>query len=380
MASDGHTCSFCNGTFTSRSKLFQHLRGSGCGAAAGLETRVPLEHVALVVGVARREWRALLWRALDAARANAEPSYAPAGPPGASFASDKDAEDLPKACDVLSLSTEVVPEEARASWCAKANASLPEDIRILGRSGPLPKDFCAARCCIRRYFTCLVPKRLLVDPAGEQNAGYEEPMGETRFGSNRRETLREQFSRLKEILRKFQGEHLFHNFSERALKPKDTLARRFVYRCRAQPQGDQAAADKVALSVAADALAPGQLRAMGGLAVALQWALLPAAYLDAAFSEERLLPLPSLPKDAEFQEACVFGKDVHHLLRCFFESEEAQSFKRKVEEKISGEVLDEVFEKWFQELVPLAQRWRESAAFEGKVPATPSELTEAEPA
>ncbi|CAJ1346792.1 unnamed protein product [Effrenium voratum] len=30
-------------------------------------------------------------------------------------------------------------------------------------------------------------------------------MGETRFGSNRRETLREQFSRLKEILRKFQG-------------------------------------------------------------------------------------------------------------------------------------------------------------------------------
>ncbi|CAJ1346793.1 unnamed protein product, partial [Effrenium voratum] len=166
--------------------------------------------------------------------------------------------------------------------------------------------------------------------------------------------------------------------TRRALKPKDTLARRFVYRCRAQPQGDQAAADKVALSVAADALAPGQLRAMGGLAVALQWALLPAAYLDAAFSEERLLPLPWLPKDAEFQEACVFGKDVHHLLRCFFESEEAQSFKRKVEEKISGEVLDEVFEKWFQELVPLAQRWRESAAFEGKVPATPSELTEAE--
>eukprot|EP00435_Cladocopium_sp_Y103_P044732 s3076_g12.t1 len=52
--------------------------------------------------------------------------------------------------------------EDRGTWCAKANAALPEEIRIFGRSGPLPSDFHAERCCMRRYFTCLLPTELLI--------------------------------------------------------------------------------------------------------------------------------------------------------------------------------------------------------------------------
>lgn len=108
-----------------------------------------------------------------------------------------------------------------------------------------------------------------------------------------------------------------------ALKPNDTLARRFVYRCRAVP------ADWVSFTVAVDALAPGQLRAMAGLAIALQRQLLPDDYLEAALSEERLLEVPMVPKGTEYQAQCIFRKDFHHLLQPFFESEEATSFRQK---------------------------------------------------
>ena len=61
------------------------------------------------------------------------------------FSSERDAPEMLKACDVLSLTTEVVAEEERPEWCKKVNVLLPEDIRIFGRSGPLPGDFDALR-------------------------------------------------------------------------------------------------------------------------------------------------------------------------------------------------------------------------------------------
>eukprot|EP00435_Cladocopium_sp_Y103_P032877 s2677_g8.t1 len=239
---------------------------------------------------------------------------------------------------------------------------------------------------MRRYFTCLLPTELLIvenlDETTERaQNGYMDTTLEDATGSNlkrsifpppeaRRKHAKKQhqagwgegddgeerlgqFFRLKEILREFQGEHLFHNFSQHALKPSDTLARRFVYRCRAVPGDGQC---HVGLTVAVDSLAPGQLRGMAGLAVALQRQLLPDSYLEAAFSEEQLLTVPMVPEGTEYQAQCVFRKDFHHLLQPFFESDEANNFRRKVEEKISREVLGHVFNKWFEDqLVPFTR-------------------------
>eukprot|EP00435_Cladocopium_sp_Y103_P029428 s2677_g7.t1 len=146
MTLDALTCAFCDDSFPSKNKLFQHLRNSKCTASAaadGLEIKRPTERVALVLGVATSNWQQPLLRALDVARGAPQPgvpSYAEGSLPGA-FASERDAKDLQKACDVLSLTTEIVAPEDRGTWCAKANAALPEEIRIFGRSGPLPSDF-----------------------------------------------------------------------------------------------------------------------------------------------------------------------------------------------------------------------------------------------
>eukprot|EP00439_Symbiodinium_sp_Y106_P058469 s1885_g8.t1 len=377
-----HKCLYCHDPFESKNKLFTHLRNSDCSiqaAADGLKITKKQERVALILGVACADWRAPLWRALDAARGEGVASYAASdGPPGAAFASDRHGgdQDLPKACDVLSLTTEVVPEEERQAWCDKANAALPEDMRIFGRSGPMPPDWHAERGIVRRYFACLLPMRLLLvngdvdseDPevesvkdgpesgysafpaiaARQQHAkkSHQAGWGDSTDGEN----LLGNFFRLKEILRKMQGEHLFHNFSELPLKPGDTIARRFVYRCRAMVDP---ATGVAGFHASADSLVRGQLRAMSGLAVALQHGLLPDRYLDVAFSEDQLLPVPRLPTGTEFQTECIYRKDFHHLLQPFFKCEEAAKFRRKVEDRIAEAVLSGTFEKWFQdELVP----------------------------
>ncbi|CAE7304401.1 unnamed protein product [Symbiodinium natans] len=386
-ASFKHRCLYCDEAFGSKNKLFTHLRNSPCStqaAADGLELTKKQERVALIFGVACSDWRLPLWRALDAARGGGVSYAASDGPPGAAFASDRHGNDpaqrdLPKACDVLSLSTEVVPEEERDMWCAKANAALPEEIRIFGRSGPMPPDWHAERGIVRRYFACLLPMKLLlvngdVDAGAEEaqgadaeaggyssfptiaarkthaKKGHQAGWGDTADGEN----LLGNFFRLKEILRKMQGEHLFHNFSELSLKPGDTAARRFVYRCRAMVDPSTGVAG---FHASVDSLVSGQLRAMSGLAIALQHGLLPDKYLDIAFSEDRLIPVPSLPKGTEFQTECIYRKDFHHLLQPFFKSAEAVRFRTKVEAQLEAEALSGTFLDWFRdELVPSAAK------------------------
>eukprot|EP00434_Breviolum_minutum_P023669 symbB.v1.2.020879.t1/scaffold1780.1/size101567/3 len=130
---DALTCAYCDGSFPSKNKLFQHLRNSECtslASADGLDIKRPTERVALVLGVACLDWQQPLLRALDVARqvqSSGLVSYVDSGLPGV-FASERDAKELPKACDVLSLTTEIVAPEDRAAWCARANAALPEDM------------------------------------------------------------------------------------------------------------------------------------------------------------------------------------------------------------------------------------------------------------
>eukprot|EP00931_Biecheleriopsis_adriatica_P056578 TRINITY_DN33529_c0_g1_i1.p1 TRINITY_DN33529_c0_g1~~TRINITY_DN33529_c0_g1_i1.p1 ORF type:complete len:927 (+),score=197.65 TRINITY_DN33529_c0_g1_i1:118-2898(+) len=381
-----HVCTYCKSRFPSKNKLFLHLRNSSCTAQAasdGLEVGSQLEKVAVIFGVASHapDWRELLWQAIDAARGvGSMPgrlSYAArGGAMGAAFSSDCHKaigveEDLLRACDVLSLCTEVVAtEEERRAWCAKANAVLPEHIQVLGRSCGLVSDFHAQRCCFRRYYVCFVPMQLLLVGTGdsedaqdgldatsaadctEQSSAIIVPRqhvkeqhqpgwGEGEDG----EKLLGQFYRLKQVLRRLQGEHLFHNFSQSKVNPRDAAARRHVYRCRALTHRDRGV---TAFSVSADSLPSGQLRAMVGLAVALQHGLVSERYLDAVFGEEALLPVPLVPEGTQYLAGCIFRKDFHHLLQPLLESTVARAFQQRVEAALEKTALNGTFESWFQ--------------------------------
>eukprot|EP00913_Durusdinium_trenchii_P028819 g27024.t1 len=62
------------------------------------------------------------------------------------------------------------------------------------------------------------------------------------------------------------------------------------------------------------------------------------------------------------------GKDFHHLLQPLFEGEEAQNFRKKVEEKIAQEFLDKVFQTWFEEQLKPADTSAEVPDVKQEVP------------
>jgi len=336
-----HVCLHCKSSFASKNRLFAHLRNSECteqAASKGLQVGDRQEKVAVIFGCSRpsADWQPLLWKAIDIARdvgiIPGRKSYAErGGPPGAAFAVDSsDASSGPHACNVLGLMTEPLnSDEQRQAWCAKANGALPSDIRILGRSAGLPIDFHAERTLIRRKYNCALPTQILVSGTGEANTQVGEPSGTDQACSDatireelpnlegvwrRKHVRREhdpgwgdsevgeellgQFFNLKEILRSMQGERRFHNFSSGSkICPGDAAARRWLYKCRALTGIGH---NVTAISISVDALLPGQLRAMAGLAIALQRGLLPDSYLEEAFSEDRLLPVPLVPDGTQY--------------------------------------------------------------------------------
>eukprot|EP00928_Gymnodinium_smaydae_P033559 TRINITY_DN24006_c1_g4_i1.p1 TRINITY_DN24006_c1_g4~~TRINITY_DN24006_c1_g4_i1.p1 ORF type:complete len:1020 (-),score=170.63 TRINITY_DN24006_c1_g4_i1:214-3216(-) len=415
-----HACAHCSTVFPSKNKLFAHLRGSDCSAKAaadGLDIVEKREKIALVIGCtsSSSDWRSQLWRAIDVARgvspdapsaacdasapsasaasAPGREAYATHGAPGATFAGDAgvDLKALqcdpapPRACDVLSFTTEVVAsEDARKAWCARANAVLPESIRVLGRSVGLPASFKADAACIRRCYVCSVPMSLLLASAENDNedegdqthksssgdldetagsAGIMDASSKTDNFMRKKhsktqhdpgwgdgaagEVLLGQFDKLKSILRKFQGEHRFHNFcTQSRLSPGDGVVRRSIYRCRARADADTGV---TAFSVAADAVLPGQMQAMLGLTIALQRGDLPLHYLDAAFSDEALVQVPAIPGGTEYLEGCVYHKKFHHLLQPLMEGDVAQAFQKKVRQAIAERALSGSVETWYRD-------------------------------
>lgn len=436
-----HRCLHCGESFASKNRLFAHLRASSCtlaAAAAGLEVADAQEKVALVIGCTRCDpsWRSALWEAVDVARGvlltppaagegsgpASRKAYAPQGAPGAAFASDaRHVEsqyqelDLVRVCDVLSLTTEVVHSEAdRVAWCEKANAALPADIRILGRSPALPSDFHADASCLRRSYECLMPLRWLVpslprqlegqsaaDAAGFAAAGagggvsaapsdseadegegaVEGPaatgsgtamvgkpcsaldrrghvrrgQGDPRWGKagEERDRCLAEFQRLKAALRRLQGEHRFHSIAARSrLSPSAAAARRNVFKCRAQADTSRGMG---LIAVAVDALLAGQLHGMAGLAVAVQNRLLPDSFLDNALSAESLVRVPVLAAGTAYFAGCTYPKQFHYILQPLLEGLPAQEWRVRVQEQIIEHVRGDAMEQWYRDdLVPVA--------------------------
>lgn len=401
----GHACSYCKTSFASKNKLFAHLRNSNCtvqAASNGLKVTAQQEKVALIIGCSNTtaNWHLLLWQAIDVARGvgtlPGRESYAErGGAPGAAFAVDpSDLSVGPRVCDVLGFITEALTsdsDEMRREWCATANQHLPDCIRILGRSAGLPMEFHADRSCIRRNYNCVLPTQLLIVKSGEAAAEWGSPTGDEQVQEadaelpqvdshcrdasifapsiwKRKHSRREhdpgwgdgeegeallgQFFRVKEILRRLTGEHRFHNFSSASkLCPGDSAARRFVYRCKALPSAGH---DVTALTFSVDALLLGQIRAMAGLTVAIQQGLLPADYLEAAFSEDRLVPVPMIPDGTQYLAGCVFHKSVHYLLQPLMEGAEAQAWKQQVELSVTQHACSGIFEAWYlEQLLPM---------------------------
>lgn len=378
-----HVCAHCAQAFTSKNKLFAHLKsGSNCTTKAGLKVVEPCEKVALIIGCANADegWRAQLWEAIDMARdlerhPGRERYAACGGAPSAAFASDATQtlgleRGAARICDVLSLTTEVVSSDAeRTVWCTRANAALPPDIRILGRSQGLPGDFNADLSCIRRYYNCLVPLPFLVTDAqrpnpelhgeGDGNCGSgtcntcgrdarHVPREVFRTGSD---DSKGQLNRLKELVHRFEGEHPFHNFATLLkLTPGESLARRSLFKFKGTTEIAEGIAD---MHAAGDALLPGQLRAMVGLTIAILRGLLPDDYLEAALGNESLLSVPSVPQGTICFSECVYSKKFHYMLQPIMDGPAAHAWRYRVRRSMAASLCSGAFEAWYRdEVVP----------------------------
>lgn len=388
-----HDCAHCSQRFASKNKLFAHLRSSACTAAAvasGLTISAVHEKIALLIGCTCVEetWQTTLWRAVDIARGadrvDGRMQYAKCGgAPGAAFASSpRDADVLSlepgalRICDVLSFTTEAVgSEEERREWCARANAALPPDIRILGRSVGLSADFQADLSCLRRCYECVVPMSLLLPgdslewgPSSKRepqpapppsSARHPAPSGDAEAEGHAKdehdpgwgdgtvgEPLLGQFLRLKQTLRKLHGQHSFHNFATPAkLVPSEASARRTVLKVRAKTAIGQG---MVTLAVAADALLVGQLRVLAGLIIAMQKGLLPEDSLRDALSEEMLITLPAVPRGSVCFTGCVYSKQYHPHLQPLMDGPAAEAWRLQAQRTLLERFPTDAFRRWFR--------------------------------
>ncbi|CAE8641853.1 unnamed protein product [Polarella glacialis] len=188
-------------------------------------------------------------------------------------------------------------------------------------------------------------------------------------GVHRCEAVLARFQQLKQVLHNFQGEKRFHNFAEPSLRltPSEALARRFLYRLRATTtdMGD-GESGLVLLSATADALLTGQLRAMAGLAVAVQHDLLPLDFQESALDSEALLRVPALPAGCVYFDGCTYSKQFHWLLQPLMDSQVVQAWRSHVQRRILA-TTQQSLETWLdKELAADAAAMREALRGRGQ--------------
>jgi len=149
-------------------------------------------------------------------------------------------------------------------------------------------SFSAKANCVRRRYEYLFPTSGL----GEDELDNEK-------------VVQDRIARFNNILSRYLGSHLFHNFTDK-MKGDDPTAQRYILECTCSESFTIENTSFVKVSLVGQSFVLHQVRKMVGLALQVFWSRLPPETLDLFMSPEKELQTPTAPALGLLLSECFF--------------------------------------------------------------------------